>query len=303
MTGGVLSAKNPTVPWRAGAGIDTAKDSPLELVRQYNLVLDEGTELVRYPAPHEVSRSRFPRNVSIEFTNALDLSVVGIPSGFISDNESRLRLTGSLNLVLDEGTELVRYPAPHEVSRSRFPRNVSIEFTNALDLSVVGIPSGFISDNESRLRLTGSLNPSWVETQLNRLFSVAQEEQFEAGMESRFSRSLQQLHARDPSAVLQSLRARLLSNNTGPEVLAEGLQWASRQEKPTLRGRIIDLLSTGLNNESPLVRDAAALGLAYLDEDTAIGYLKQAIEREPVPELHTDLESLIHSLETERSWR
>lgn len=201
------------------------------------------------------------------------------------------------NLVLDEGTEIAWRP-----TRRAFPkyssRNALVQFSNARELETLDVPSGFISANESVFRLTDALVPARVEAQLDRLCSAAHEEQFEAGMESRFSRGLQQLCAYDPNAVLQSLRARLVNGNSAPEILTEMLEWASRQEAAALRDVIVDLFSIGLNSTSPLVRDAAASGLAYLDGDAAISYLKQAIEREQVPELLKDLEDLVHSLET-----
>ena len=136
-----------------------------------------------------------------------------------------------------------------------------------------------------------------VETRLDRLFSSARGEQFEAGMESRFSENLQNLFVYYPNEVLQSLKGRLLAGAERPEVLTEMLQWASRQEAIAVRGSVIDLLCAGLRNPSSLIRDTAASSLAHLDERIAIPHLKQAIEREKVPELREDLEDLVYSLE------
>ena len=140
--------------------------------------------------------------------------------------------------------------------------------------------------------------PRQLGEQLDRLCLAAHDEQFEAGVESRFSRGLQQLCAYDPTSVLQALRARLTDNDASSEVLAEILQWASRQEADAIRALVVDLLSTGLHHMSSLVRDAAASGLAYLDEGAAVSHLRQAIAREKVPELRQDLEDLICSLES-----
>ncbi len=155
--------------------------------------------------------------------------------------------------------------------------------------SAVGLPS----INESTLVSV----PPRVEAQLDRLFLAAHDEQFEVGMESRFSESLQNLFAYYPGEVLQSLKGRLLTNAVRPEVLTEMLQWASRQEAITVRGSVIDLLCTGLRSPSSLIRDTAASSLAHLDESIALPHLKQAIEREKVPELREDLEDLVRSLE------
>ena len=171
-----------------------------------------------------------------------------------------------------------------------------IRLANARPLEeIAGVVDGCPSVNRS---MPVSSIPRQVRGRLARLCSAAQEEQFEAGVESRFSRGLQQLCAYDPTAVLQALRGRLMDSDTSSEVLAEILQWASRQEADAIRALVVDLLSTGLHHTSSLVRDAAALGLAYLDEGAAVSHLSQALARETVPELRGDLEDLLISLET-----
>ena len=140
--------------------------------------------------------------------------------------------------------------------------------------------------------------PRQVEEQLDRLCAAAHDEQFEIGVESRFSRELQRLCAYRPTAVLQSLRVRLIHRDASPEVLSEILHWASRQEADVIRSPVIELLSAGLDHPSSLVRDAAASALACLDERAAVSHLRQALERETVPELREDLEDIIRSRES-----
>lgn len=140
--------------------------------------------------------------------------------------------------------------------------------------------------------------PHQVEEQLDRLCLAAHDEEFEVGIESRFSRELQRLCAYRPTTVLQSLKVRLIHGGTSTEVLSEILQWASRQEESVIRSLVIELLSAGLDHRSSLVRDAAAAALAYLDEHAAVSHLRQALERETVPELREDLEDLVRSLES-----
>ena len=139
--------------------------------------------------------------------------------------------------------------------------------------------------------------PREVEEQLEHLCLAAHDDQFEPGVESRFSKALQRLCAYYPVGVLQFLRTRLTDDDASPEVLSEILQWSSRQETGVIRALVIDLIVTGLHHASSLVRDAAALALAYLDEHAAVAYLQKAIERETVPELREDLKDLLRSLE------
>ena len=155
--------------------------------------------------------------------------------------------------------------------------------------------AGFFSINRSVPDIS---IPRQVEEQLDRLCQAAHDEQFEVGVESRFSKELQRLCAYSPTAVLESLRVRLIHRGASPAVLSEILQWVSRQEAGVIRSPVIELLSAGLDHPSSLVRDAAASALAYLDERTAVSHLRRALDRETVPELREDLEDLIRSLES-----
>ena len=173
--------------------------------------------------------------------------------------------------------------------------NTIIVFVDAAALEKTEKNAGFVSINKSAPDPT---IPRQVEEQLDRLCLAAHDEEFEVGIESRFSRELQRLCAYRPTTVLQSLKVRLIHGSTNPEVLSEILQWASHQEADVIRSLVIELLSAGLDHTSSLVRDAAATALAYLDERAAISHLRKALERETVPELREDLEDLIRSLES-----
>ena len=178
--------------------------------------------------------------------------------------------------------------------RDRIENNI-IQFIDTVTLETMERSSSFVSINKSA---PDPDIPRQVEEQLDRLCLAAHDEQFEVGVESRFSRELQRLCAYHPIAVLRSLRARLLHGGTSPEVLSEILQWASRQEAGAIRPIVVELLSMGLHHTSSLVRDAAATALACLDERAAVSHLRQALERETVPELREDLEDLVRSLES-----
>ena len=177
-------------------------------------------------------------------------------------------------------------------------QNVLIMFGNAIALTdavSAENTANFSSINKSKPDI---IIPREVEEQLEHLCLTAHDDQFEPGVESRFSEALQRLCAYYPVDVLQFLRTRLTDDETSPEVLSEILRWSSRQETGVIRALVIDLIVTGLHHASSLVRDAAALALAYLDEHAAVAYLQKAIERETVPELREDLRDLLHSLES-----
>ena len=173
--------------------------------------------------------------------------------------------------------------------------NATVVFSNAQDLRLMDTAADFASINKSVFDASEP-NPVMIK-QLDQLTAAARDEFFEVGIESQFSRDLQRLFRFDSTIVLQYLTTKLIENDSNSEVLAEGLRWASRQETSSIRSRVVDLLSAGLNHMSSLVRDEAALGLAYLDKTAALARLPGVLERETVPELREDLKELISSLE------
>ena len=135
-----------------------------------------------------------------------------------------------------------------------------------------------------------------LKQRLNWALTKADEENFEVGKESRFSMRLQQLCNIDADAILTSLKSILTSSDVNPETFSEILRWASRQEALRVRNIVIDMFIVGLENRSALVRDTAALSLAYFDATAAVAPIRKALESETVPELREDLEHLINSL-------
>lgn len=192
----------------------------------------------------------------------------------------------------DGGTELGLPTGASEIVENAL---VSIiNFTNVLKGAGWGAAIQSPSVNQSIPEIGA---PELLEDHLDRLYSDARDEVFEVGRTSQFSKGLQQMCTYAPVAVMQSLRVRLADDRISAEVLAETLRWAADQEVIAIRDSVMAFLSMGLGHPSSLVRDAAALGLAYLDEDAAITPLRHALEREDIPELREDLEALIHSLE------
>ena len=204
--------------------------------------------------------------------------------------------------VLDDDSKTARSASDSAIPSCNQGRSL-VGFIDAQRLShSIPVPHDMVSHNESRLHSTVVVDTDrWMnglDRLLDRSFVTAHEEQFEAGMESRLSKELRHLCNYRPTELLRALRSRLIEGDTSPDVLAEVLEWASREERISLRSDIVDLLTLGLYSRSPLVRDAAALGLAYFDGSASIRQLRRAIEREKLPELRADMEELAYSLET-----
>ena len=198
-------------------------------------------------------------------------------------------------VVRDFRTETSR-PESDSVFSDWTPRSQFVEFSNAKEFSWWdAVSDDVFSHNESRVRATRAGGYDRLATQVGRLFLAAQEERFETGMESAFSKRLQSIYAYSRDDLLRILKTRVY-DGADPEVLSEMLAWISRQEQTSVTHETVNVLLLGLHHGSPLVRDAAALGLAYFVGRGSIRHLRSAIERESVPELSADLEELVSSL-------
>lgn len=191
--------------------------------------------------------------------------------------------------LLNGGTELPRHAITH-ADRYQFENFIALGFIDWKP-GDTGI-SRNLEAASTTANTDGERNP-FIEKQLHWLFASARDEQFETGMDSLFSAGLQRLNDQHPFTVLRLLKSRLTTLNENPEVLAEMLRWAAHQEALVLRHSVLALLVEGLYHTSSLVRDAAALGLAWLGGDEVVVPLQRAVERETVPELKDDLEELI----------
>jgi hypothetical protein len=128
------------------------------------------------------------------------------------------------------------------------------------------------------------------------LLVLATEERFQDGMESNLSLGLTALITRYPEQAMTQLTAGLGSIRIASFVLAEILQLFGRIESAETKERRFGLLTSFLRHKSPLVRDAAATGLAYMNEKRAVSFLEEAISKEPVPSLREDLRAVVDQL-------
>ncbi len=203
--------------------------------------------------------------------------------------------TSTYVVVLDDGTEL-SWSDFGRVSHDQTARKELVEFSKAERVSWWEVANQVLSScNESRERANSTEEFDRLSAQVNRLFLAAQEERFETGMESTFSKRLQSIYAYNKGDLLRILKTHIYDGED-PEVISEMLAWVSRQERPLVGHEIVNVLVLGLHHGSPLVRDAAALGLSLFVGSRAIRYLRSAISREAVPELSADIEELVSSL-------
>lgn len=296
MTDQVSLKKNITAP----VDSEFISRQPEKAMCQYKLVPYGSTGLSQHLVEREFEHY-LGRSVTVEFHNAQGFTVwsnkAPVPDCDPSaTSENPFSSVLYHNNMLDESIHTTRRQFSNMHWYSLLQGSLS-EFNNEHEFVSFDDTDDLTSANGSLLYFSEPRIPAWLEAELDSLFLAAGEEQFEAGMESQFTRGLQQLSEYNPNLVLKSLKARLESDKGNSGAIAKTLEWVSHQENPSLFNDIVGVLLIGLKHASPLVRDTAALGLAYFDEGKAIGYLKQAIEKEDVPELREDLEDLLQSLE------
>jgi HEAT repeat protein len=134
-------------------------------------------------------------------------------------------------------------------------------------------------------------------------FDKAKEQVFEDGMESDFSKELVSFIKNYSNIAVRMLTDLILNEEVNAEVASEALRWLGQIEDPKTYSHRLWLLEQSLYCSSARVRDGAALGLAFLDDPHAIPDLREAIQREPYPELREDLEQVLEQLENSHRCR
>jgi hypothetical protein len=130
------------------------------------------------------------------------------------------------------------------------------------------------------------------------LLEAAQDETFEDGMESDFSKGLTWLIQEYGTDAVEALAYFIVYEKADPEVSAETLRRLGLIEHPKTYNFRLWLLERSLQCSHARVRDAAGLGLSFLDDSHAVPYIRHAIEKELVKMLREDLQQVLDQLES-----
>lgn len=141
-----------------------------------------------------------------------------------------------------------------------------------------------------------------VYAKVEMLFSSANGEVFEDGMERAFSRELVSIVQKYGDRAMEPITHLLIRERVDAEEASEALRWLGRLRHGQTRAYRLWLLERCLLCSSPSVRDGAGLGLASLDDPDAVPYLQRAISRETCDELREDLAQVLAQLERARPW-
>jgi len=131
---------------------------------------------------------------------------------------------------------------------------------------------------------------------LNKLFSLAQDEKFQDGMESNLSAGLRVFFRRFPKETMTVVSKVVRKRSLPIRVLCELLYTLGRVENPITKDARLALLIELLGDKSSIVRDAVGIAFSYLDDKRAIPFLKKSIEVESIPSLRADLEAVVAQL-------
>lgn len=129
------------------------------------------------------------------------------------------------------------------------------------------------------------------------LFVAARSVDFEDGIHTAFSRALVRLVELLGNSAVEVVASVILREKVNPTVAAEALKWISHIDQRKSYAFRLWLLEKSLRSSFPIVRDAALLGVASLDDQHSIPAINDAISRETCPELREDLIQVLKQLD------
>lgn len=159
----------------------------------------------------------------------------------------------------------------------------------------VDLGAATVSEMTSRLTTTGVLHRA-LERSLAALLEGARDERFQDGMDSNLGVGLRVLFRNYATDFVPVLDEQLERRDISARILAEVFYTLGQINDETTKGWRFATLVRFLKSPSPNVRDAAATGLAYLDDKSAVPYLREAIERESSESFREDLRAVVEQL-------
>ena len=120
---------------------------------------------------------------------------------------------------------------------------------------------------------------------------------FTDGMESPLSRQLIPIVETFGDTAIQAIVRLMGSNGENVEVTGELLRQLGTIEDQNTHHNRLTILINGLQANDPRIRDAASLGIAALDDTSAIGAIQKAFDREPSPHIKRNLKLVLDQLQ------
>jgi hypothetical protein len=140
------------------------------------------------------------------------------------------------------------------------------------------------------------LRPETIDGELLTIFALGKEVVFEDGMKSAFSSGLITFIKRYGNVAVEALADSIASYKVNLEIASEALRWVGQIENDATHQQRLRLLEHSLSSSSARIRDAASLGLAFMDDPHAIPYLEQAFDKEEIDLLRDNLLQVLEQL-------
>ena len=130
-----------------------------------------------------------------------------------------------------------------------------------------------------------------------KICNEASEENFEDGIESEFSKSLINFIKDFKDNAIISIKDLINEDKINHEVVSETLRWFGLIEHAYTYESRLSVLEECLFNPSLYIRDGALLGISFLDNPSALPYLREAFRLEKCSELKNEIKVIIEQLE------
>lgn len=132
--------------------------------------------------------------------------------------------------------------------------------------------------------------------QVLQLLKSGRDETFEDGIMTTFSRSLVKLVRQTGEPVVYAFALAIDTDKGDHEVIAEALRWLGKMTHQSTKDARLWLLEHFLFSDVPQIRDGATLGLSFMNDPSALEYLRDAVNRERVEELREDMAQVLEQL-------
>jgi hypothetical protein len=155
--------------------------------------------------------------------------------------------------------------------------------------------SGAIGEMTTHLNVRADRVSESPEYGINGLFSMEPMPEFEDGVSNPFSEGIDYIVKEFGNKGVEILEKCLVTTDN-LSCVAEALRTLGLMDDVKTAERRFRTLVMLLKHRSAIVRDAAAIGLAYLDDERAIPALHEAIETESLSFLRSDMEAIREQL-------
>ena len=138
--------------------------------------------------------------------------------------------------------------------------------------------------------------PADLSQELSSIFELAAGEDFEDGVETEFSRRIEEFVRNSGLRGISLIEQALIAGTYREQYIAEALLWIGDMEHEESRAERRQLLKHALTSESIFVFDAAVSALSYLGDTSCIPALEETLEGVTFQPVRVNIENTIRYL-------